>query len=68
MKRKLHLCKHCRFWQEDDEGDFGECKSEKLCSCMGIPPNSDCLWLRDENWVIISTGSEFGCIHWEERQ
>lgn len=67
------LCKNCRWWDETPYLGGGECDNKKVIdgdydkdgadvSCDG--DHGD--YVDYEN--LFSTGPNFGCVHWEEKE
>ena len=71
-----NLCKNCKHWKNlAHNGNFGICESKKFetlpLKVVGqIPvqtPDTNVV-LASVNDIIFTTGQNFGCVHFEERQ
>ncbi len=68
------ICKNCRFWSRPAEryssgGVFGDCSSPKFnigYSDLPNPVGDEVNVEGDEGWGF-TTGPEFGCIHFREK-
>lgn len=66
-------CRNCRFWGE--KPDFYWLPSHRPCNCPKVVDVGqgaenlpiDGLLVGGDYGIILSTGSEYGCVHWENR-
>jgi len=66
-------CKDCKFWRRNTDSDpvfMGDCSSDKFVYATDDEPEKDGLSYGDyeEYSAFFSTGEDFGCIHFEEKQ
>lgn len=70
------LCRSCKWWRTDDDGEyiFGVAGGEQHKPCehpkVGGGSYGDSARRGHDalnSYETISTGPDFGCIHWEEK-
>lgn len=63
-------CKNCRFWGQFSDGVRGNCDSNKWTATAWNKEDSvsDGVEYPDEDDRGVTTGPDFGCIHFEERK
>lgn len=60
-------CKTCQFWGEDLNQDY-ELKHKECCNPkIGNDLDDDSLGHNYEYGYSVTTGPDFGCVHWKKK-
>ncbi len=66
------ICKNCKHWEKDHRAwraNQGQCNSDKLVSNghPGLDELDGSAWEASEN-TTFTTGPNFGCVHFEQKE
>lgn len=65
----MNTCEMCRYWQQEDSMNYGQCLNPRLYYAPSYweasPDDALRYWDAECYGASLRVGRTFGCVHWE---